>query len=290
MKGMTTSEPNAPIRLRRRRRVGVPRRPTSTTPVQPVGAGLVTADRRQACVDRRVGPEQPVTVGGNATARASSSPPRSPPARAHQTSVVELDVGTRDPGQRVQTRAHSPGEPFPQLEGVQGVGPAGVARQDRDPRELGGGHPGPLERQQGRRSGHRVTSRGDLAMARPCPPPTRPGTRTAATLAVIRTACPSARLNRPGARYRRCCRPVSPGRSPNPACASQRTGLSTTLPCGLGLAQPYTVKSVLHLRYPPVVPTRDAAARGRGARLVRGVGDGLRLKRRVGSGPGPYAG
>jgi putative transposase len=34
-------------------------------------------------------------------------------------------------------------------------------------------------------------------------------------------------MSRPGARYRHCCRPVSPGRSPNRACAFQRTRLST---------------------------------------------------------------
>jgi hypothetical protein len=34
-------------------------------------------------------------------------------------------------------------------------------------------------------------------------------------------------LSRPGARCRYCCRSVSPGRSPNPACAFRRTGLST---------------------------------------------------------------
>lgn len=34
-------------------------------------------------------------------------------------------------------------------------------------------------------------------------------------------------LSRPGARCRHCCRSVSPGRSPNPACVSPRTGLST---------------------------------------------------------------
>ena len=33
--------------------------------------------------------------------------------------------------------------------------------------------------------------------------------------------------SRPGARCRDCCRSVSPGRSPNPACGSHRTGLST---------------------------------------------------------------
>ena len=34
-------------------------------------------------------------------------------------------------------------------------------------------------------------------------------------------------LSRPGARFRCCYWSVSPGRSPNPACASRRTGLST---------------------------------------------------------------
>jgi Transposase, Mutator family len=34
-------------------------------------------------------------------------------------------------------------------------------------------------------------------------------------------------LSRHGARCRYCCRSVSPCRSPNPACAFQRTGLST---------------------------------------------------------------
>jgi hypothetical protein len=39
----------------------------------------------------------------------------------------------------------------------------------------------------------------------------------------VKTAC---RLSRPGARFRDCSRTVSPGRSPNPPCASQRSGLS----------------------------------------------------------------
>ena len=36
-----------------------------------------------------------------------------------------------------------------------------------------------------------------------------------------------ARMSRPGARCRDCSRSVSPDRSPNPACMSPRTGLST---------------------------------------------------------------
>src|SRR5262249_13888330 len=35
-----------------------------------------------------------------------------------------------------------------------------------------------------------------------------------------------------GARWRYCCRSVSPCRSPNPACAFRRTGLSAVLPSG----------------------------------------------------------
>src|SRR6266480_6421981 len=43
------------------------------------------------------------------------------------------------------------------------------------------------------------------------------------------------RESRPGARCWHCCRPVSPGRSPNPPCASRRNGLSTVaLLSGLG--------------------------------------------------------
>jgi putative transposase len=34
-------------------------------------------------------------------------------------------------------------------------------------------------------------------------------------------------MSRPGARFRHCCRPVSPSRSPNPPCAFRRNGLST---------------------------------------------------------------
>ena len=39
-------------------------------------------------------------------------------------------------------------------------------------------------------------------------------------------------LSRHGARCRYCCRSVSPCRSPNPACAFRRTGLSAVLPSG----------------------------------------------------------
>src|SRR5581483_11596904 len=45
-------------------------------------------------------------------------------------------------------------------------------------------------------------------------------------------------LSRPGARCRDCSRTVSPGRSPNPACGSHRTGLSTVAASGAGWQSP----------------------------------------------------
>jgi hypothetical protein len=56
------------------------------------------------------------------------------------------------------------------------------------------------------------------------------------------------RWSRPGARCRHCCWSVSPGRSPNPACGSHRTGLSMVSAVAWGHA---TVKGGLHPRYPP---------------------------------------
>ncbi len=53
---------------------------------------------------------------------------------------VELDVGALDPDQRVQPVGLAPAEPAPQLVGVQGVGPAGVAGQEGHRRQLGGRH------------------------------------------------------------------------------------------------------------------------------------------------------
>ena len=75
---------------------------------------------------------------------------------------VELDVGSLDPDQRVEPVGLAPGEPAPQLEGVQVVGAPGVAGQVGDRRQLGGGHRRRLERQEGGRIGHGITSRGDL--------------------------------------------------------------------------------------------------------------------------------
>lgn len=44
---------------------------------------------------------------------------------------AELDVGSQDSDQRVQPIGFAPAEPSLQLVGVQGVGPAGVACQER---------------------------------------------------------------------------------------------------------------------------------------------------------------
>ena len=41
-------------------------------------------------------------------------------------------------------------------------------------------------------------------------------------------------LGRPGARWRHCCRSVSPGRPPNPPCDFHRNGLSTEGCCPYG--------------------------------------------------------
>jgi hypothetical protein len=60
----------------------------------------------------------------------------------------------RSKGLDLQPVGLAPGEPLPQLEGVQGVGPPGVASQERHRRQLSGRHHGRLERQQGRRHRH----------------------------------------------------------------------------------------------------------------------------------------
>ena len=100
-----------------------------------------------------------------------------------ETADAQLDVGSLDPDQRVQPVGLTPGEPLPQLVGVQGVGAPGVAGQVGHRRKLGGRHRCWLERQKGGRSGHGVTSRGDPDnQPRPRSPPTRPGTWTASTL------------------------------------------------------------------------------------------------------------
>ena len=57
--------------------------------------------------------------------------------RLAELADVELDVSALDPDQRVQPVALAPGEPAPQLVGVQVVGVPGVAGQERDRRQLG---------------------------------------------------------------------------------------------------------------------------------------------------------
>ena len=78
---------------------------------------------------------------------------------------VELDMGPLDADQRVQPVGLAPGEPTPQLVGIQAVGAPGVSSQVRHRRELSSRHRGWLERQERGRTGHEVTSRGDIRNA-----------------------------------------------------------------------------------------------------------------------------
>ena len=79
-------------------------------------------------------------------------------------------VPDRATSRRVEAISCAPGEPALELVGVQGVGPARVAGQERYRRQLCGGDRQRLERQRDRGSrGHGVTSRGDLTTG-PGPP------------------------------------------------------------------------------------------------------------------------
>ena len=89
--------------------------------------------------------------------------------RVAELADVQLDVGALDPNQGVQPAGLTPGEPLSQLIGVQGVDATSVAGEVGHRRQLGGRHRGGLERQEGGRSGHGVTSRGDLTDG-PAPP------------------------------------------------------------------------------------------------------------------------
>jgi len=66
---------------------------------------------------------------------------------------IELDVGALDPGQRVEPVGLAPGEPAPQLVGVQRVGVPGVPGEVRHGRELSRCHRLGLEREE-RRTRH----------------------------------------------------------------------------------------------------------------------------------------
>ena len=131
----------------------------------------------QPGVDRRVAGDQAVDVGE----------PEEPAHRVHrgvhrgghqpriaQVADVQLDVSPLDPDQRIQPVGLAPGEPAPQLEGVQGVGAAGVAGEERDRRQMSRAHRVGLERQQ-RGVGHRAL----LAIYRPRPDRGPPNTSEA---------------------------------------------------------------------------------------------------------------
>jgi hypothetical protein len=108
--------------------------PDQLEPVQSLGAGLVAVDLRQPRVDSRVGADEAVDVG-EAEVPADGVHHRVDRG-VHQAVVaepadVQLDVGALDPDQGVHPVGLAPGEPLPQLVGVQAVGAAGVAGQER---------------------------------------------------------------------------------------------------------------------------------------------------------------
>ena len=119
--------------------------------VQTLGAGFVAVHLRQACVDGRVGHNESVDVCIPEV--AAHGVHRGDDRGRHQSGLsevsdVELDVRTLDPDERVEGVGLAPGEPAPQLGGVQRVGVPGVASEIRDGSELGGCHRIGLERQE----------------------------------------------------------------------------------------------------------------------------------------------
>ena len=94
--------------------------PDQFEPVQPLGPGLVAVDLGEPGVNGRVGGDESIDVG---------EPEEAPHAvhhrghrGVHEPTVVELadvqlDVGTVDPDQRIQSIALTPGEPALQLVG-----------------------------------------------------------------------------------------------------------------------------------------------------------------------------
>jgi len=146
--------------------------PDQLEPVQSLRAGLVAVDLRKPGVDGRVRWDEAVYAG------ETELPPDGVHHRddrgVHQCAVaqladVELDVGSLDPTEGDQPVGLAPGEPLAQLVGVEGVGAPGVARQVGHRRQLRGGHRCGLEREESGRTGHGVTSRGDLTTG-PAPP------------------------------------------------------------------------------------------------------------------------
>jgi hypothetical protein len=117
--------------------------PDQLEPVQALGAGLVAEDLRQPRIDGRVARDQAVDVGEAEV--AADGVPRGKHRGVHQPALgqmpdVELDVGPLNPEQRVHGVGLAPGEPLPQLVGVQGVGTAGLSGQVGDRGLLRGRH------------------------------------------------------------------------------------------------------------------------------------------------------
>jgi hypothetical protein len=91
-------------------------------------------DLRQPRIHRRVGADEAVDVG-EAEVPAHGVHHRHD-RRVHQATVtetadVQLNMSSLDPDQGVHPVGLAPGEPLPQLVGVQAVSAAGVAGQER---------------------------------------------------------------------------------------------------------------------------------------------------------------
>ena len=95
---------------------------------------------------------------------------------------VQLDVGALDPHQRVQGVCLARGEPASQLERVEVVRAAGVARQVGHRSQLGRRHHDRLERQEGRCSRHGRFLVRRRPGTQPRPPLTRRGHPKSSTL------------------------------------------------------------------------------------------------------------
>ena len=109
--------------------------PDELEPVKAVGAGLVMMDLWQPRIHRGVGADEAVDVG---EAEVSAHGVHHRHHRGvHQATVtktadIQLNMSSLDPDQGVHPVGLTPGEPLPQLVGVQDVSAAGVAGQERD--------------------------------------------------------------------------------------------------------------------------------------------------------------
>ena len=137
--------------------------PDQLEPVQALGAGLVAVDLRQACVDGRVGGDEAVDVGEPEV--AADGVHRGDDGGVHQPRLaevadVELDVGSLDPDQRVQSVGLAPGEPPSRAGSCTGGGCARRTGPGRRPPPAGRSTSS-LARRAAAWSWTWVTSRGD---------------------------------------------------------------------------------------------------------------------------------